>query len=393
MSLLTLLPRTESHFDLPVRPTYFEMTKLLSCSLITKRHIVLVCKGWNQIATPLLYSTVLLRTTRGVTAAWNTFHNSSVGTRLGHLVQRIDFSMRDSRLLRFHSTIENDAERAKVMRIFWSLPNLSIFTMHTHFCGGDRTYIAKALMTSASTLHTIEWGSGYMDGHVCLSRTTWAKLVSSCPNLKSLEGPECVISSTVLHPTARLSHLSILDRHRGFWKLPPNPPTPLHICCGSASPPGVLASHIISYCHQATSLDVWFHGKHNLDQFLAQCPKLSQLVIRTTLWSNIPPNITLDSSITHLGLFVLDTDSMSIVEGLGWLVTWEIPGVKILRFMIRDPILEGRGLKTREIPDALLAVRAMGIVLEDWRGKPFDLEQVGPSALPDPMECNSMFTP
>src|SRR5258705_116473 len=67
------LPKVESPFDLPSRPSPKEMTAEISRSLITKRYIVLVCKTWNEIATPLLYSALLLRSGRGVTSAWNTF--------------------------------------------------------------------------------------------------------------------------------------------------------------------------------------------------------------------------------------------------------------------------------------------------------------------------------
>ena len=90
------LPRIESPFDLPPRPTHKEMTAELSRSLITKRYVVLVCKAWNEIATPLLYSAVLLRSGRGVSATWNTFCDSGRSARLGHYVKRIDLSMRDS---------------------------------------------------------------------------------------------------------------------------------------------------------------------------------------------------------------------------------------------------------------------------------------------------------
>ena len=68
-----LLPRTESPFDLPPRPTHKEMTVELSRSLITKRYIALVCETWNENATPLLYSAVLLRSTRGGYRSLETF--------------------------------------------------------------------------------------------------------------------------------------------------------------------------------------------------------------------------------------------------------------------------------------------------------------------------------
>src|ERR1700753_1088365 len=86
------LPRTESPFDLPPRPTHKEMTAELSRSLITKRSLVLVCKSWNELTTPLLYSAIPLRSTSGVTAAWRTFRDSSerdAGGGLGHYVKRI----------------------------------------------------------------------------------------------------------------------------------------------------------------------------------------------------------------------------------------------------------------------------------------------------------------
>lgn len=370
------LPRSESPFDLPPRPTHKELTAELSYSLLTKRHLVLVCKTWNGIATPLLYSTILLRTTRGVTAAWNTFRSSAesnTGIRLGHYVKRIDLSMRDSRV--HHLTTEQDAERKKVTEILHWLPNLSIFTMHTKLRGGDATCIADALTeTSASTLQTIEWGRGHMFGHVCLSGESWTKLTSSCPNLKSLDGPACRILLTELHPTAQLDHLSVMRDHRieGIEDISPDPPVPLHVRYDSTDAWDISHSTTQTYCSGAISLDVDFRGRHALYQLLAQCPKLSQLILRISSWSSIP-RLTLDSSITHLGLFIDQKQPRLpfMVEGLRCLIGWSIPGVKTLRLMSRHPLLEGENLERRRIREALHKIWAAGLVLENWEGKPF----------------------
>ena len=368
-----LLPRSESPFDLPHRPTHRDMTAALSRSLITKRYIALVCKGWNEIATPLLYTAVLLRTARGVTAAWNTFRHSTqnnAGFRLGHYVKRIDLSMKDSRVN--HLIPEQDAERKKITEILRWLPNLSIFTMHTQLRGGDATCIADALSeTSASTLQTIEWGKGHTFGHVCLSGDSWAKLTSSCPNLKSLDGPACRILLTELHPTARLGHLSVMhdSRIESGEDVPPNPPTPSHVRYDSSEAWDPSPS-TRTYCSLAVSLDVYFRNLHSLHEILAQCPNLSQLVLRISSWSSIPC-LTLDSSITHLGLFVEQKQPRLplVIEGLGCLIGWNVPGVKTLRLMSRHPLLEGNSLERRRIREALLKIRAAGLVLENWEGK------------------------
>ena len=135
------------------------MTAKLSRSLLTKRYIALVCKAWNEISTPLLYSAILLRTTRAITAAWNTFLNSdrsTTGHPLGHYVKRIDLSMGDSRV--HHLVNEQDAERENVTEILRWLPNLSVFTMQMQLRGGDAICITDALAeTSANTL--IVWES------------------------------------------------------------------------------------------------------------------------------------------------------------------------------------------------------------------------------------------
>ena len=370
------LPRTESPFDLPHRPTHNRMCAEISRSLVTKRYIVLVSKAWNQLATPLLYSAVLLRTTRGVTAAWNTFcnpANSNTNLRLGNYVKRIDLSMRDSRI--HHLAFEQDTERKKITDILRWLPNLSIFTMRTQLRGGDATSIADTLTaTSASTLQTIEWGKGHSFGHVCLSGDSWARLTSSCPNLKSLDGPACRILLSELHPATQLSHLSVTHDNRidGFEDVPPDPPTPLHIQYDSTETWDVTRPSIRTHCSRAVSLDVHFRDQHTLHQLIAQCPQLSQLVLRISTWSSVSP-LTLDSSITHLGLFVEQKQPKIslIVEGLEGLISWNIPGVKTFRLMSRHLLLEGEHLERKRIRETLQKIRTAGLILENWEGKPF----------------------
>lgn len=372
-----LLPRTESPFDLPCRPTYKEMRTELSRSLITKRYMVLVCKAWNEAATPLLYSAILLRTTRGVSAAWETFRDSAQrngSTRLGHYVKRIDVSMRDSRI--HHLPLKKEAEREereKIVDILRRLPSLTIFVMHTRVRSGNANCIADALVeTCASTLQTIEWTARHRFGHRCLS---WRRLVSSCPNLKSLEVPGHRIFSTELHPTACLSYLSITYGGE-VGSVPPNPPAPLHIRYSPANWDSTY-SKIPTFCLRAISLDVRFLDHESLRELLAQyqCPKLSQLILRFSTWCSLPWGLKLDSSITHLGLFVEQKQSKLplIVEGLGYyLVSWDFPAVKTLRLMSRHPLLEGANLKKGKIRKALQKIQAAGLVVENWEGKPLN---------------------
>ena len=364
------LPRVESPFDLPSRPTPKEMTTELSRSLITKRYIVLVCKAWNEIATPLLYGAVLLRSGRGVFAACHTFcdpQRSDKSARLGQYVKRIDLSMRDSQT--HHMPSEQVVERDRIADILRRLPNLSIFTMHTRVRDGDSTCIADTLSeTCTSTLQTIEWTGRHTFGHMCLSGPSWTKLVSSCPNLKSLDGPACRIFSTQLHPAAQLSHLSVSHDDRGVEDVPPEPPTPLHIRYNSTSWE-VTHANTRAHCLRAISLDVYFRDQSILQELLARCPRLSQLVLRFSAWYNLPGDLTLDSSITHLGLFINQKQPMlqSMIEGLGALGTWSLPGVKTLRLMNRHPLLEEEDLR-RKTREALGGLREAGFVLENCEG-------------------------
>ena len=365
------LPTFESPFDLPSRPTPKEMTAELSRSLITKRYVVLVCKAWNEIATPSLYSTVLLRSGRGVSSAWNTFCNheqSSTGARLGQYVKRIDLSMRDSQT--HHMQSKQAAERDAIAAILRWLPNLIIFTMHTRVRDGDSTCIADALAnTSANTLQTIEWTGRHAFGHMCLSGPAWTRLVSSCPNLKSLDGPACRIFSTELHPAARLTHLSVTHDDRGVEDLPPKHPTPLHIRYNSMDW-DITHCNIQAHCLQAISLDVRFWDKGSLQILLSRCPRLSQLVLRFATWCALPGDLTFDSSITHLGIFIDQKQPMlrSMIEGFGALGGWGIPGVKTYRLMNRHPFLEGEDLKNK-VQEALQRLRGVGPVLENREGR------------------------
>ena len=205
---------------------------------------------------------------------------------------------------------------------------------------------------------------------MCLSGASWIRLVSSCPNLKSLDGPGCKIFSTVLHPAAQLSHISVTHDYRGVEHAPPNPPTPLHVRYNAASW-DVSHPNTQSYCLQAISLDVQFRNHIILHRLLAQCPKLSQLILRVSAWYSIPCGLKLDPSITHLGLFVEQKQPRLplLVEGLGYLVDLDIPGVKTFRLMSRHPLLEGENLEKRRIQEALQKIRVAGLVLENWEGK------------------------
>jgi len=61
-----------------------------------------------------------------------------------------------------------------------------------------------------------------------------------------------------------------------------------------------------------------------------------------------------------------------LIEGLGYLVELDIPGVKTLRLMSRHPLLEGEGLEKRRIQEALHKIRVAGLVLENREGKPLN---------------------
>ena len=373
------LPKVESPFDLPSRPTPKEMTAEISRSLITKRYIVLVCKAWNEIATPLLYSAVLLRSGRGVTSAWGTFcdhEESGAGARLGQYVRRIDLSMRDSQT--HHMQSKQVAERETIAAILRCLPNLSIFTMHTRVRDGDATCIADALAdTSANTLQTIEWTGRHAFGHMCLSGPSWTRLVSSCPNLKSLDGPSCRIFSTQLHPAAQLSHLSVTHDDRGVEDAPPGHPSALHVRYNSIDW-DVTHSNIQAQCLRAISLDVRCWDKFTLERLLARCPRLSQLVLRFTAWETLPGGLKLDSSITHLGVFVDQKQPVLrlLQAGLCVLITWGLPGVKRVRLMNRHTFLEGEDLRD-QIQDTLMRLRVLGVMLENREGKLLNEKPIG----------------
>ncbi|KAF9786167.1 hypothetical protein BJ322DRAFT_772676 [Thelephora terrestris] len=370
------LPRTESPFDLPSHPNPKEMTTELSRSLKAKHHLALVCRSWNEIATPFLYGAVLLRSTRGVTAAWNTFCDSAesdTGVLLGHHVKRIDISLRDLQM--YHPGFDRERERMteRISDILQRLPNLSVFSMRTQVYSGDATAFAEALTyTSANTLHTIEWeGINKPCDRFCHSGAPWAKLVSSCPNLKSFDGPACWIFPTALHPDARLSHLSITHDDIEAWEAQPDPPTPLHI--RYVSPGGRHITHINTRAcfSRAISLDVDFRSQDDLNRLLTQSPNLSQLVLRAS-WP-LMQGLTLDPSITHLGLSVYEkqTTLLYVVKGLGRMADWKIPGVKTLRLMSRHTLLEGENLQMKRVQKALQKIREAGLVLENWEGKPF----------------------
>ena len=368
------LPRVESPFELPSRPTHKEMTTELSRSLLTKRYIVLVCKAWNETATPLLYSAVLLRSGRGVSAAWDTFCHSeqgNTGAHLGQYVKRIDLSMRDSQT--HHTTSKQEAEGEKIASIVRRLPNLTIFTMHTRVRDSDSTCIADALAsTSANTLQTIEWKGRHSYGHMCLSEDSWTGLVSACPNLKSLDGPGCRILSTKMHPAAQLSHLSVTHDDRGVEDVPPERPTPLHIRYTSTDW-DINHPNTRAHCIRAISLDIHILDRCALQELLAQCPRLSQLILRSSVWYNLPSDLTLGPPITHLGLLI--TQKQPKLAQLAWMLEtclsgWVLPGVKVLRLMSRHGLLEGDNLERKKIREALQKIRVAGLALENWEGKP-----------------------
>jgi len=138
---------------------------------------------------------------------------------------------------------------------------------------------------------------------MCLSPSSWTRLISSCPNLKSSDGPACRIFATELHPAARLSHLSVTHSAGEVENVPSRPPTPLHIRYNSTNW-DVSHHDTRAYCLQAISLDVQFQNQIILHELLAQCPKLSQPILRVSAWCSLPSGLALGSLMTHLGLFV-----------------------------------------------------------------------------------------
>jgi hypothetical protein len=75
-----------------------------------------------------------------------------------------------------------------------------------------------------------------------------------------------------------------------------------------------------------------------------------------------------------LGLFIEQKQPKLpfLLEGLEAFNDLDLPGVKTLRLMSRHSLLEGENLERKKIREALQKIRAVGLVLENWEGKPLN---------------------
>ncbi|EPQ56914.1 hypothetical protein GLOTRDRAFT_137395 [Gloeophyllum trabeum ATCC 11539] len=326
-------------FETIVPLPQLEELRSLKIAYRTKRSLVLVCKRWRELATPILYRIVLADHTKGVERLHRTlvsdFQSSSVVGSLRACVRRL-----------VCVTLSSGVPFDLLAEIIRSIPTLVIFNLWPAKYRGINLVIPEnirlSLATQGESLRVLDWAPGYVDA---AALHEWRQMVSSLPGLRILRYwhgmalppgtsftpvrlPNLIYSSwdsIGLSRGRNSGRLTAEDDLRALQSLEFRdhlPPVPPHIGHNIT-----LLSVPVSPCG--------IRGQ--IPELLAMLPNLVHLVLRADDWPIIPQALPLpriqklglgrftgqacknrDYTVLFDNLFSIDAPQLRVVRFVGW---------------------------------------------------------------------------
>ncbi|KAG6831521.1 hypothetical protein H0H92_009789 [Tricholoma furcatifolium] len=198
----------ETSIDFSLTATRGRM-KLFRQSLVTKRHVVRVCKTWNVWTTPHLYENVYLGRFKSLRPLLDALQRTQKTPGIGHAhplgwwTKRLDIAIRD-RELSFDSLQDASCLIALIVECF---PNLNVVCFpsdnHCVLIYPERI-LSSIANTSGAKLQAVVWQST-VDPPVF---DDWRAFLDKAANIKMLRSPDHELQGS---PPPKLNYLETLQ--------------------------------------------------------------------------------------------------------------------------------------------------------------------------------------
>ncbi|KDQ59758.1 hypothetical protein JAAARDRAFT_631804 [Jaapia argillacea MUCL 33604] len=333
-------------FDVTLKTSRKDEQKRLRESLVTKCHLVRVCKQWQTLASRFLYRIIVVGRGRTLSSLAVTLSESKEkleGSKdanpLGWYTQRLDFVTRGQTHSSRDDSLPSMADAARqeleyLAQIIRYMPNLSIFTMQAASKAYPEvmsTSVMRALGESCGpSLRVLNWPDfGSRIGRILDPRPDeWRDLLSSCPNLRvvrcsdarrSLSGSSPYSSDIPSLQDMRLLTLSNKncedylsftesesDEVDSRWpnRFPSLQHVRYHDC--AAYIPRAWKRFLQLHGSTVTSITIIVHYfaadiQGHMD-LLSPYPNITHVNLHFGLWPRFRPHLRLPTQITHLGI-------------------------------------------------------------------------------------------
>ncbi|TFY56243.1 hypothetical protein EVG20_g9003 [Dentipellis fragilis] len=283
---------------------------ILQSALATKWSLVLVCKSWNDLATPLLYQAVAVRSDRGLQSLRDTLTKrtqriSPTGSFTSALrVQRLDL---------FRWSPSPNTTTDILIDVFQHLPDLEIFCASTRFHDSReiQSCVQAFIANCAASMRKC-----VLSPLSEVSQSEYEHLISRCPQLSHLfiPWPHWENSSTFPTFPDSLTFLSI-DRPLQTQSRPF--PSLQHVYVQLLPEFSdidkmetvfiIQGPYLRTVEFHMSSADAWTDLSLYFDFCTRYCPNLVHLILIMDDWeydSDEVPSLSIPATVTHLGLYM-----------------------------------------------------------------------------------------
>ncbi|KAH7911909.1 hypothetical protein BJ138DRAFT_859315 [Hygrophoropsis aurantiaca] len=272
-------------------------------SLVTKRHLVRVCKTWYILASPYLYKSVYLGRGRCLSSICSTVMTSAQGKAiisgsnpLGWYTERLDVAMRDQ------DSAHGDAELEFLAEIIRCMPNLAIVSFAARYPQyGHKempSSVMDALMSHALSLRVVDWSTD----RLVPNESSYLELLRSATNLRILN---CFLASSsesdnchAFNPSLQTLSLPDLFIDDGDYQI--HLPSVHEVLFVGDDNLWRKNDFLKIYGANITSLHL-FPSNFDLRIYSEHCPRLHSLIISVDEWVSLPLNLVLPP-VSYLGL-------------------------------------------------------------------------------------------
>ncbi|KAI0061994.1 hypothetical protein BV25DRAFT_1825856 [Artomyces pyxidatus] len=344
--------------------------KALRASLVTKRHVVRVCKQWNTLATPLLYESIFVgRNSPNVLPGTLCSPREGVAHSPGWYTRRLDLSGHASA-----STL------ALLPEIIAHLPQLRIFRVlpsrafHADYRPVLPDPVVRALAGTPS-LQMLKWDKS---DHLMLWPSLLETLLEACPALRALVGVNALGADCTSPACDSLAYAHLRVERWAESDLQTTPFRNLRqarLAYSIASRRDFRIREVLGA--SLASLRTLYADVHDIGlvqpflDSLHVCTNLRHVIITNCFrWVSQAEFGTLPPYVTHLGLHFhrsqgTDAFYRSVFAFIGQLSGQSLTVVRLLN---RRGLEDLRLRHTAEFRKGLESLRLKGFRLEDYQG-------------------------
>jgi len=360
--------------------------RLLNASLVTKRHVVRVCKLWNSLATPYLYESISIGRGRAISTLYATLQgslqkgNPTNGHSLGWWTRRFDIATRDQ-----GCDVEDELEWLSKIVVWF--PNLNTLTFRVTAQGYEGvalpgSFLQNLAQSSGPNLRAVLW---YNDTLVPMTGDWYSFLVTTgnirtiyCPTplpfwedallaLHSLHTVYIPIDTrTVEYPVAVIPSLESLRR------VIFNVDTHAHDFNNSG-----WKQLLRRYGEQLKVIQAYFDYSDDgitstFEVISRNCPHLHQLDISVRSWETLRDGISIPTAIHTLGMSCMHTQAPTreYVTLFNTLANVKFgPALKVIQFLDQGNVTDLCRKHRRVLLSGLRKLSEMGLEVQGHDGQ------------------------